>query len=65
MGLCTIALHSVASMNHRDFKLGTILFPTYKVRETFEWWCIDLAMHLKGPAGTATIMVVAVCPFSK
>ena len=34
-------------------------------REAFECWCIDLVMHLKDLAGTATIIVVVVCPFSK
>ena len=52
-------------LTHRDFKPRIVLFPTYKGREPFECWCIDLVTHLKGPAGMPAIMIVAVCPFSK
>ena len=57
--------HDPVQLNHRDFKPRTIVFPTYKGREPFECWCIDLVMHLKGLAGMPTIMIVMVCPFSK
>ena len=52
-------------LNCRDFKPGIILFPTYKGREPFECWCIDLVTHLKGRVRIATTMVVMVCLFSK
>ena len=57
--------YGLVQLNRRDFKPGVIFFPTYKGREPFKCWCIDLVTHLKGLAGMPTIMVVVVCPFSK